>query len=115
VNYARSQVVLAARLAGVAALDQVVVAVHDEVAFRIEAQQARALGYRGKICLHPVQVGIAHEVFTSSDAEVAHAREVLAAAESGVGLVDGQMVDAVHVSMARAVLARAGPRSGDDL
>ncbi|HEY4006762.1 MAG TPA: CoA ester lyase [Pseudonocardia sp.] len=109
VAYPRSQVVLAARLAGVAALDQVVAVVHDEVAFRTEAQQARALGYRGKICLHPVQVGIAHEVFTPSDAEVAHAREVLAAAESGVGLVDGQMVDAVHVAMARAVLARATP------
>ena len=102
VQYARSQVVLAARLAGVAALDQVVAAVHDEVAFRTEAQQARALGYRGKICLHPVQVGIAHEVFTPSEAEVAHAREVLAAAESGVGLVDGQMVAGVHVTMARA-------------
>jgi citrate lyase subunit beta/citryl-CoA lyase len=109
VLYARSQVCLAARLAGVAALDQVVAAVHDAEAFRRDAEQARELGYPGKICLHPIQVSIAHEVFTPSAAELEHARAVLAAAESGVGLVDGQMVDAVHVTMARAVLARAQP------
>jgi citrate lyase subunit beta/citryl-CoA lyase len=109
VLYARSQVCLAARLAGVAALDQVVVAVRDTQAFRADAEQGRALGYHGKICLHPDQVGVAHEVFSPSVTEVEHAREVLRAAEAGVGLVDGQMVDAVHVTMARAVLERASP------
>jgi len=106
VLYARSQVCLAARLAGVAALDQVVAAVHDAEAFRADAEQARALGFPGKICLHPSQVGIAHEVFTPSAAEIEHARAVLEAADAGVGLVDGQMVDAVHVTMAHATLAR---------
>lgn len=107
VLFARSAVALAARLAGVSALDQVVVNVHDDDAFRRDAEQARALGYPGKICLHPRQVALAHEVFTPSADEVAHARAVLAASESGVGLVDGAMVDDVHVRMARAVLARA--------
>ncbi|HTF46383.1 MAG TPA: CoA ester lyase [Pseudonocardia sp.] len=111
VLYARSQVCLAARLAGVAALDQVVVAVRDAEAFRVDAEQGKALGFRGKICLHPVQVSIAHEVFTPSPAELEHARAVLAAAETGVGLVEGQMVDAVHVAMAHAVLARAPTNS----
>ena len=106
VLYARSQVCLAARLAGVAALDQVVVAVRDAEAFRADAEQARAFGFPGKICLHPIQVAIAHEVFTPSAPEIAHARAVLQAADAGVGLVDGQMVDAVHVAMARATLAR---------
>jgi citrate lyase subunit beta / citryl-CoA lyase len=106
VLYARSQVCLAARLAGVSALDQVVVAVHDAEAFRADAEQARALGFPGKICLHPIQVAIAHEVFTPSAAELEHAQAVLEAADAGVGLVDGQMVDAVHVTMAHAVLAR---------
>lgn len=108
VLYARSAVVLAAHLAGVVALDQAVVAVRDGAAFRADAEQGRDLGYPGKICLHPVQVEIAHEVFTPSAAEVEHARAVLQASGSGVGVVDGQMVDAVHVTMARAVLARAG-------
>lgn len=111
VLYARSAVALAARLAGVAALDQVVVEVHDDEAFRRDAGSARALGYPGKVCLHPRQVALAHEVFTPSADEIAHARAVLAASGSGVGLVDGAMVDDVHVRMARAVLARAGRES----
>ena len=108
VLYARSQVALAASLTGVASLDQVVTAVTDAEAFRADARQGLELGYRGKICLHPTQVTLAHEVFTPTDDEVEHARRVLAAGGSGVGLVDGQMVDAVHLTLARAVLARAG-------
>lgn len=108
VLYARSAVVLAAALAGVAPLDQAVVAVRDDEAFRADAEQGRDLGYQGKICIHPNQVRLAHEVFTPTPEEVEHARAVLAAAEQGVGVVDGAMVDAVHLKMAQAVLARAG-------
>ncbi len=107
VLYARSQVALAARLAGVAALDQVVTAVRDDTAFRADAAQARALGYRGKLCIHPQQVPLAHEAFSPSETEVAHARRVIEASADGVGLLDGEMVDDVHVRMARATLARA--------
>lgn len=108
VLYARSQVVLAAALAGVPALDQAVVAVRDAAAFRRDATEGRDLGFGGKVCLHPDQVRIAAEIFSPSEAEIAHARAVLAAAVEGVGVLDGAMVDAVHVRMARAVLARAG-------
>lgn len=110
VLYARSQVALAARLAGVAALDQVVTAVHDDAAFRADAQQARALGYAGKLCIHPAQVALTHDVFTPGEAEIAHAHAVLAASRNGVGLLNGEMVDDVHVRMARATLARAATR-----
>lgn len=108
VLYARSQVVLASRLAGVAALDQVVTAVRDDDAFRRDAAQARNLGYLGKLCIHPAQVPLAREAFSPTEAELAHARAVVEASARGVGMVDGQMVDDVHVRMARAVLARAG-------
>lgn len=108
VLYARSRVALAASLAGVASLDQVVTAVQDADAFRTDARQGLELGFRGKVCLHPVQVTVAHEVFTPTAEEVAHAEKVLAAGDSGVAMVDGQMVDAVHLTLARAVLARAG-------
>lgn len=108
VLYARSLVSLAARLGGVASLDQVVVAVRDAEAFRTDAVRGLELGFRGKMCLHPVQVAVAHEVFTPSEAEIEHARAVLAAATgAGVALLDGQMIDAVHLTMARATLARA--------
>ena len=113
VLYARSRVCLAARLAGVGSLDQVVVAVRDAEAFRADAQRGLELGFHGKLCLHPIQVAIAHELFTPSEAELEHARAVLSAATSaGVAVLDGQMIDAVHVAMARATLARAPqPRS----
>jgi citrate lyase subunit beta/citryl-CoA lyase len=112
VLFARSQVVLYAALAGVVALDQAVVAVRDAEAFRADANAGRDLGFDGKICLHPDQVGIAAQIYTPSEAEVAHARAVIAAGASGVGVLDGAMVDAVHVRMAEAVLARAGVDTG---
>lgn len=108
VLYARSEVVLACRLHGVLPLDQAVVAVRDENAFRIDATLGRDLGFRGKICLHPTQVALANEIFFPSEAEIAHARKVLDAAADGVGMVDGAMVDGAHIAMARRVLALAG-------
>jgi citrate lyase subunit beta/citryl-CoA lyase len=108
VLFARSQVLLAAVLAAVPALDQAVVAVHDVAAFRADALAGREIGYVGKLCLHPEQVVVAREVFTPSAAEIEHARAVLAAGAAGVAVVDGAMVDGVHVRMAQRVLARAG-------
>jgi citrate lyase subunit beta/citryl-CoA lyase len=113
VLFARSEVLLAARLGGVGALDQAVVNVRDEAFFRTDAGEGRDLGYDGKICIHPTQVTLAHEVFTPSDEEVAHARDVVEAGRAGVGVVNGEMVDDVHLRMAAAVLARAGRRSGE--
>jgi citrate lyase subunit beta / citryl-CoA lyase len=107
VLYARSQVCLAAYLSGLPAIDQAVVALGDDEHFLADARAGRALGYQGKICIHPRQVELAHRVFTPTAEEVAHAQAVLAAGDAGVGVVDGQMVDSVHVKMAQSVLARA--------
>lgn len=108
VLHARSEVVLAGALEGVGLLDQAVVAAHDSEAFRADAAAGRDLGYDGKICIHPSQVALAHEAFTPTDDEIAHARVVIEAGRSGVGVVDGEMVDEVHLKMAAAVLSRAG-------
>lgn len=106
--YARSQVVLAARLAGVGAIDEAFVDIGDDDGFVANARAGQAMGYTGKICVHPRQVELSHEVFTPTAEEAEHARAVVAAFESGgVATVDGQMVDEVHVRMARRVLARA--------
>jgi citrate lyase subunit beta/citryl-CoA lyase len=107
VLYARSRVALAAHLAGLPALDQVVTDLADDEHFLADAAGGRDLGYQGKMCIHPRQVALAHQVFTPTPAELAHAREVVAAGQAGVAVVDGQMADEVHVRMARAVLARA--------
>jgi citrate lyase subunit beta / citryl-CoA lyase len=108
VLFARSEVLLAARLGGVGALDQVVVDVRDAEAFRRDAAEGRDLGYDGKMCIHPAQVTLAHEVFTPSEEEIAHARDVVEAGRVGVGVVNGEMVDDVHLRMAAATLAKAG-------
>jgi citrate lyase subunit beta/citryl-CoA lyase len=114
VLYARSQVALAGRLGQVPVIDQAVVALHADDAFTTDAERGRDLGYAGKICIHPDQVALAHAVFTPSDADVDHANRVLAAAGSGLAVVDGQMVDDVHVRLARQVLARRAPATDTD-
>jgi len=107
VLYARSRVALAAHLAGLPALDQVVTDLADDEHFLADAASGRDLGYQGKMCIHPRQVPLAHQVFTPTPAELSHAREIVAEGQAGVAVLDGQMVDDVHVRMARAVLARA--------
>jgi citrate lyase subunit beta/citryl-CoA lyase len=114
VIYARSRVALAGRLAGVVTLDQVVTDFRNDDAFAHEVHEARALGYRGKLCIHPGQVAIANAGFVPSQLEIDHARRLLEAydraAASGVAAIEfeGQMVDEPLAARARQVLAAAG-------
>ncbi len=111
VLYARSEVMLSAHLAGVAAIDQAVVAYNDDDRFLADASVGRDLGYVGKICIHPRQVVLANEVFTPTALELERARAVVDAAAQGVGVLDGQMVDMAHIRLARDVLRRANETS----
>ena len=97
---------LAAYLAGIPAIDQVVTDIASDGQFLADA---RRQGPRlpGQDVHSSPEIGLAHEVFTPTPEEVAHARAVVAAGAEGVGVVGGQMVDEVHVRMARAALARA--------
>lgn len=110
VLYARSRVALAARLAGVQALDIVVTRLNDEGAFREDALQGRALGYSGKLCIHPAQVGLTHDIFGPTPAAVARARALLEAAHQaaqaghGAFSFEGQMVDEPMLVKARALV-----------
>lgn len=117
VLYARSRVALAARLGDVHAIDQILADFRDDDRYRRDAREARALGYRGKLCIHPAQVALAHEVFTPSPEEVDRARRLLAAydaaAARGEATLDfeGEMVDEPMARRARAVLDSAAPDS----
>ncbi len=110
VAFARAAVALAARLAGKPVLDQVVTDFRDDERFVREASEARALGFAGKLCIHPGQVALANGSFVPSAAEVDRARRLLHAYESasaaGVAAIDfeGQMVDAPLATQARRVL-----------
>jgi citrate lyase subunit beta/citryl-CoA lyase len=113
VLFARSAVVAASRAAGVAPIDQVHVAVHDDESFRAECADGLSLGFAGKMCIHPRQVELLHEVLTPTEDELAAAMRILDAFESsrragsGVCLVDGKMIDEPLVRQARAVRDRA--------
>lgn len=115
---ARSMVALAGRLAGVPVLDQVVTDFRNGDRFTREAGEARAIGYAGKLCIHPGQVPIANQAFVPSTDELDRARRLLdayeAASASGVAAIDfeGQMVDEPLAAQARRVirLGELGPR-----
>ena len=109
-HYAMQRVVVAARAANLRVLDGPVADYHDEEGLRGSCLIARSLGFDGKWCIHPAQIGIVNEVFSPTDQEVEWAKKVVAAYEeanaegSGSVSVDGQMVDAASIRMARTTL-----------
>ena len=113
VHMARSQVALAARLADVPALDQVVADFRDGDRSRREGEEARAMGFGGKLCIHPSQVIIANDVFTPSPEDLDRAHRLLEAYErasaEGLAAIDfeGEMVDEPVARQARRLLSLA--------
>jgi citrate lyase subunit beta/citryl-CoA lyase len=104
---------MAARLAGKVILDGVYNDVKDLDGFRAECQQGRQLGFDGKTLIHPGQVEPCNEAFAPDEAEIASAREIIAAFDEaqaegrGVATVGGRMIENLHVEEARRVLAVA--------
>ncbi|QSQ15476.1 CoA ester lyase [Myxococcus landrumensis] len=127
--YARSRIAMAAAIAGVSAIDSPFFDLSDLGELEDETRRVCALGFTGKIVIHPKQVGIVHSALRPTAQMVAHARRVLAQAGDGKGgihVVGGNMVGPPLVTVARRVLAslpidealapvqlRAGSRSGD--
>jgi citrate lyase beta subunit len=113
-DYALQRILVAARAAGVLAIDGPYAEFRDLDGFRRSCLVARALGYDGKWCIHPAQVPVANQIFSATEEEIAWAEEILAtnaAAEAegrGSFALRGQMVDAATLRMAAATLARAG-------
>lgn len=116
-HYAMSRIVVAARAAGLRAVDGPYADVRDLEGLRRSCEQARALGFDGKWCIHPAQIPVVNEVFTPAAAEQAWARRVLAAYEEataagrGAIMLDGKMIDAANVRMAQRTLAMAGEKA----
>jgi (3S)-malyl-CoA thioesterase len=104
---------LAAKAYGLICIDGVYNAFRDLDGLRHACTQGRMLGFDGKSLLHPDQLAIANEVFRPSDADIDLAQrqmEAFEAAESegkGIAVLDGQIVEALHVVTARALLAKA--------
>jgi citrate lyase subunit beta/citryl-CoA lyase len=105
--------VLAARAHGLAALDGVHLDLSDEEGFALACRQGREFGFDGKTLIHPKQIEPANAAFAPSAEEIAWSQRVIAAhAEAekrgaGVVLVDGRLVENLHVADARRVVAIA--------
>lgn len=107
--WARSRVVQAAALAGIAALDVPFLDIDDSGALAIECARVRDLGFTGKLAIHPRQVETIVAAFTPSVAQIEHARGVIAAYEAaagGVCLYKGRMIDEPVARSARRTLSR---------
>jgi len=112
--YARSAVAVAARAAGVHILDTPHTKFRDLDSLENDAREAKALGYKGKLAIHPTQTELIETVFRPSDSEIERARAVLDAAKQaerdgkGAVALDGEMIDMPVIKRAQNVLRDAG-------
>jgi len=109
---ARTVNLLASVAAGVTAYDTVYPDIKNVDGLRAEANDAKRMGYGGKIAIHPDQVAIIHEVFTPNASEIDWAQRVIATFRdnpgAGVLTLDGKMLDRPHLVLAQRLMARAG-------
>jgi len=114
-RYARLMTLIAATAADVQPIDTVFVDVRDSEGLRRECRDVAAMGFTGKITIHPSQVEVVNEVFSPSAEEVTYAEELLAALEENrkAGRMAfsfrGEMVDVPHFKRAERILAQAKP------
>ena len=104
---------LAAKAAGIVALDGVYNAFQDDDGLKAECTEGRDIGFDGKTLIHPAQIAITNAAFGPSDADIDLARRQIAAfadaeaAGQGVAVVDGKIVENLHIVTAKATLAKA--------
>nr|WP_111298097.1 CoA ester lyase [Paracoccus saliphilus] len=104
---------LAAKAHGVVIVDGVFNAFKDEDGLRAECEQGRDMGFDGKTLIHPAQLEIANAAFAPTEAEITLARRQIEAFQQasaqgrGVAVVDGKIVENLHVDTARKTLDRA--------
>ncbi len=104
---------LAAKAEGIVIVDGVYNAFKDEEGLKVECDQGRDMGFDGKTLIHPAQVAVANAAFAPTEAEIDLAQRQIAAFDAaerdgqGVAVVDGKIVENLHVATAREVLAKA--------
>jgi citrate lyase subunit beta/citryl-CoA lyase len=112
-HYAMQRIVVAARAADLRAVDGPVADYRDEDGLRKSCLLARSLGFDGKWCIHPAQIETVNEVFQPTEEETEWAKKVLEAYEEanaagrGAITLDGHMIDAASIRMARNTLDQA--------
>ena len=115
-HYAMQRIIVAARAAGLRVLDGPVADYGDEEGLQRSCLIARSLGFDGKWCIHPAQIAIVNEAFSPTARDVEWAKKVVAAYEeanavgSGSVSVDGHMVDAASIKLARNTLGKVAKK-----
>jgi len=104
---------LAARAAGLAIMDGVYLDLNDDTGFEFACRQGHELGFDGKTLIHPKQIAPCNQVFTPKPADVEWSRKIIqahtdaAARGEGVAVVDGKLIENLHVESARRVVGMA--------
>lgn len=110
IDDARRRIAIAAAAAGVVAIDTPLPDHRDSDAMVRETADAAAMGYGGKLCIHPSQVAIVHQVLAPDTDAILWAEDVITALTAGPGVgvavVRGRMVDKAHLGLARKILLR---------
>ena len=112
-KYARSVIAVAARAAGVLALDTPYFAFRDPDGLRANSLESRGVGFRGRFAIHPAQIDVINEVYSPSGEQIEHALRVIEAFEEAVSMgrgstsLDGKVVDVPVVKRAQALLDQA--------
>ena len=106
-------VVATAKTCGLDVIDGVFNNIADQEGFHTEARSGREMGMSGKSLIHPNQIKPTNEIFSPSEEEIKSAHKIVAAFSAqeaegkGVIVVDGSMVERLHLEMAKTVLAKA--------
>lgn len=109
-HYALSAIVIAARAYGVLAFDGVYNNISDLDGLEVQTKQAKHFGFDGKTIIHPSQIDICNQIFAPSHKEIEFAKKIIAAFEDeenlkkGVIKLDGQMVELLHLEMAKQTI-----------
>ena len=111
--YARGAIAVAARAAGVLALDTPFFAFRDPVALKANSEMSRAIGFRGRFAIHPAQLDIINGVYSPSEEDIAQAQREIEAFEEAAAMgrgstsLDGKVIDVPVVKRAQALIDRA--------
>jgi len=101
-------VVLAARAAGIAAIDGVFNNLEDVEGFAAECSNGRSLGFDGKSLIHPNQIEACNRAFSPSEEEIARAKRLIEAYGGGAERFEGQMIERMHLEAAKRMVDRSG-------
>ena len=111
--YARGAIAVAARAAGVLALDTPFFSFRDVIALKANTEMSKAIGFKGRFAIHPAQLDIINSVYSPSEEEISQAQREIEAFEEAAAMgrgstsLDGKVIDVPVVKRAQALIEKA--------